>query len=149
MPRVSAASLSRSYLTPPFAEATVADAMRRGLFSCPSATPVSALARIMATERVHAVIVTGAEGKDGWGIVTDQELLDATAGNLDAPAGEFVQDDPLVVKPAESLKAAAELLRRHRTSHVLVGDPKSGPPIGILSTLDVAAVVAWGWDSDR
>ena len=143
---VSAVSLSRSYLTPPFAEASVADAMRRGLFSCPSDATVADLAKVMATERVHAVLVTGVEGKDGWGIVTDQELLDAVAERLEAPAGEFVQDDPLIVQPAESLRAAAELMRSRRVGHVLVGDPKSGPPIGIVSTLDVAAVVAWGRD---
>ena len=50
----------------------------------------------------------------------------------------------MMVKPSERLEAAVELMRRHGVTHVLVGDPESERPIGVLSSLDVAGVVAWG-----
>jgi CBS domain-containing protein len=49
-----------------------------------------------------------------------------------------------MVKPSEPLRAAVELMRRHGVTHLLVGDPKSDHPIGVLSSLDVAGIVAWG-----
>ncbi len=33
---------------------------------------------------------------------------------------------------------------RNRVSHLVVTDAEAGRPIGILSTLDVAGVLAWG-----
>jgi CBS domain-containing protein len=32
----------------------------------------------------------------------------------------------------------------HRVSHLVVTDAEAGRPIGILSTLDLAGVLAWG-----
>jgi CBS domain-containing protein len=48
-----------------------------------------------------------------------------------------------MVKPSERLDTAVELMQRHGVTHLLVGDPKAGHPIGVLSTLDVAGIVAW------
>jgi len=51
----------------------------------------------------------------------------------------------VMVKPSELLSSAVELMERHRVTHLLVGDPgSSSPPIGVLSSLDVAGIVAWG-----
>ena len=49
-----------------------------------------------------------------------------------------------MVKPSEKLRHAIELMERNGVSHLLVGDPQSARPIGVLSTLDVAGIVAWG-----
>jgi hypothetical protein len=35
-------------------------------------------------------------------------------------------------------------MARHGATHALVVDPASHRPIGILSTLDIARVLAWG-----
>ena len=42
------------------------------------------------------------------------------------------------------LTEAIELMEQHQTTHVLVGDPESHHPIGVLSSLDIAGIVAWG-----
>ena len=42
------------------------------------------------------------------------------------------------------LREAGELMLSHGTTHVVVIDPEIQRPIGILSTLDIAGVLAWG-----
>ena len=44
----------------------------------------------------------------------------------------------------EPLERAVELMLEHGVSHVVVADPDGGPPLGIVSSLDVAGVIAWG-----
>ena len=46
--------------------------------------------------------------------------------------------------PDEPLEAACELMRAHGVSHVMVVDPQQNQPLGVVSTLDVAGIVAWG-----
>jgi len=33
---------------------------------------------------------------------------------------------------------------RHAVSHALIVDPRSDRPVGVVSTLDIAGIVAWG-----
>jgi CBS domain-containing protein len=48
------------------------------------------------------------------------------------------------VAPGERLQAAAQLMPRHDVSHLMVVDPAGHVPVGVLSTLDIAGIVAWG-----
>jgi CBS domain-containing protein len=50
----------------------------------------------------------------------------------------------VTVAPDEPLEAACELMRAHAVSHVMVVDPRQNQPLGVMSTLDVAGIVAWG-----
>ena len=50
-------ALQGSYLTPSLEHARVADAMRAGVISCPPDTSMEDVARIMASNHVHAVVV--------------------------------------------------------------------------------------------
>ena len=131
-----------SYLTPSLEHARVADAMRAGVISCPPDTSMEAVARIMATNHVHAVVVSA--GDAPWGVVTDQDMLEVASAAPDRLAGTCATTDPVMVKPSEPLEKAVELMRQHGTTHLLVGDPESHHPIGVLSSLDVAGIVAWG-----
>jgi CBS domain-containing protein len=42
------------------------------------------------------------------------------------------------------LRDAVQEMLAHRVSHVIVADPAAQRPVGVLSTLDVAGVLAWG-----
>ena len=53
--------ISHSFEAPPFERATVLDAMRLGVVSCPPDTTLREVARIMATYRIHSVVVTDVE----------------------------------------------------------------------------------------
>ena len=63
------------------------------------------------------------------------ELADATAGQIAAT-------DPVIVRAADTLAHAAQLMAEHETAHVVVVDPVTGEPVGILSSLDIARVMA-------
>jgi len=135
-------TLQGSYLTPSFEHARVSDAMRTGVISCPPDASMESVARMLATNHVHAVVVIG--GDAPWSVVTDSDLLGVASEAAERLAGSCATSDPVMVKPSDSLSHAVELMAQHGITHLLVGDPQSGPPMGVLSTLDVAGIVAWG-----
>ena len=137
-------ALEGSYLTPSFEHARVADAMRTGLITCPPDTSMDSVARIMSSNHLHAVVVTGLAGGAPWGIVSDTDLLTVAPDASDRLAGSCATEDPVMAKPSDRLADAVELMRERGVTHLVVGDPGSDHPIGILSTLDVAGIVAWG-----
>jgi CBS domain-containing protein len=117
----------------------VQDAMHFGFVSCRSDTPLRTVARLMSTSRVHAVLVTAygeqePTGGESWGIVADTDLIRAAgAAGLDEQAAGAVATVPA---------ATARLMVEEKASHLIVVDPRSGKPIGMLSTLDVARALA-------
>ena len=135
---------SGSYLMPSFQHPRVADAMRPGLISCPPDSSMRDVARIMSTNHVHAVVVRGVAGGGGWGVVSDRDLLKVAAGAEDQDAGSCASEVLVTVAPEELLEVACELMRAHSVSHVMVVDPSNNQPLGVVSTLDVAGIVAWG-----
>jgi CBS domain-containing protein len=102
------------------------------------------VARMMVTNHIHAVVVRGVKDSGAWGVVTDRDLLAAAAGAEDAEAGACASEVLVTVAPDEPLEAACELMRAHGVSHVMVVDPQQNQPLGVVSTLDVAGLVAWG-----
>lgn len=133
-----------SYLIPSFQHALVADAMRPGVISCPPDSSMRDVARIMTTNHVHAVVVRGIAGGGAWGVVTDRDLLRVATGAEDQNAGSSASEVLVTIAPEERLEVACELMRAHGVSHVMVVDPQHNQPLGVVSTLDVAGIVAWG-----
>ena len=136
---------------PAFEHATVADAMRAGIISCHADTSLRAIAELMASYHVHAVVVdrgaveSDASAGQAWGIVSDFELAHAAArGELQTTAGELAGLVAAFIGPAEPLQRAAELMVEHRVSHLIVSTAPTARPIGIISTLDLAVALAWG-----
>jgi CBS domain-containing protein len=138
------APLEGSYLTPAYEHARVSDAMRSGVIACPSDTSMQTIAQIMATNHVHAVVLSGLAEHGPWAVVTDRDVLEVAAEAPDRLAGSCATTEPLTIEPAQHLQEAARLMREHDLSHLLVVDPGTGSPIGVLSTLDVAGIVGWG-----
>ena len=150
MPDSTTQTSRGSYLMPSLEHATVADAMHPGIVSCETDATLPDVARLMATHHVHCVAVTHtAYDRSGepyvWGIISDLDLVRAgvSAGEADS-AGDLAQQPTISVKPTEPLRRAAELMPRHNVSHLVVVHPATLRPIGVLSTLDVAGVLAWG-----
>jgi CBS domain-containing protein len=131
------------------AETTVADVMHPGVLTCPPATPLRGVARMMARYRVHAVVVSTEESEADdaigmWGFVSDTDLVAAAArGDIDGrTAGGSAQTPIVTLHPHEPLWRAAELMDEHDVSHLLVLASVSERPVGIVSTLDVARALA-------
>lgn len=138
-----------SYLMPALEHATVADAMHPGIVSCDPDAPLTEVARMMATHHVHCLAVIGVSREEPvcgvWGIVSDLDLIRAGIREDEEPTARTLAVQPLVtVEPAMALRDAAELMLRHGTSHLVAVDAEAGRPVGILSTLDIAGVLAWG-----
>ena len=126
----------------------VGDAMTTGVISCPPETPLRVVARIMAQRRVHAVYVFDYGMEDDetvelWGLVSDLDLVAAARGEIDAERARDVSITPLVtVFSDDSLDRAGRLMAEYGVSHLAVLDPATSRPIGVLSTLDIARIVA-------
>jgi CBS domain-containing protein len=137
-----------SYLMPAFENASVADAMRPGVMSCPPDVPAISIARMMATRHIHAVViervqVDAVHGEHPvWGIVSDLDLARAAcAGAEDLTAGELAAE-PVTIEPTASLVEAARMMDEQATAHLIVVEDLR--PVGMLSTLDIAGALAWG-----
>jgi CBS domain-containing protein len=127
----------------PLEKYTVLNALHLGLVECEADADVRALARAMAEHTVHSVVVRGIQRPRSWGIVSDLDLMAAMRPeSLGATAGQLAASDPVVVEPSETLGRAAQLMAEHQTAHVLVVDPVTDEPVGILSSLDVARFMA-------
>ena len=138
-----------SPIYPALSRLRVVDAMHPGLISCSLDTPLRTVARMMATYRVHAILVTahGEEELPGgrlWGVVSDGDLLRAAeGGDLDEQPARTIAAAPiLTVATTDELAGAARLMVEHEASHLIVIEPQSARPIGVLSTLDVARALA-------
>jgi CBS domain-containing protein len=136
-------------LPPSFEQATVADVMRPGVLSCAPDVPDRIVARMMVTHGFHAVVVTdipAAGARDEpflWGVVSDFDLL-RMARRRDEPltARELAATEALTVAPECPLPEAVRLMDEHHVRHVVVVHARR--PVGMLSTLDVAGVLARG-----
>lgn len=135
-----------SYRIPRLEHARVADAMRHGLLSCPADASLRAAARTMSTQHVHMILATDPADGSPVGALSDQGLLRAVLEhrNDDPELGEVVERDMDTISSAEPLAEAIELMRERGTSHLIVRDAQTGRPSGVLSTLDIAGVLAWG-----
>jgi CBS domain-containing protein len=127
----------------------VVDAMHPRLISCDPEAQLRSVARMMATYRVHAILVKehGDESLPGGGVcgvVTDTDLLrSAETGDLDERTARSIASAPVpTVTTDQPLASAAEVMLEHGASHLVVVEPHSALPIGVLSTLDIAAALA-------
>lgn len=122
--------------------------MRRGVLSCPPETGIRAVAEMMAANHVHSLVVTGfgdgGPGRDGWAVISDLDLMNALrTESEEEPTAADVAKRPVVVAASDSAGRAAQLMCEHSTSHLVVVDEEARPA-GVVSTLDLAAALAWG-----
>jgi CBS domain-containing protein len=116
--------------------------MTPGILTCTRSAPLRAVATMMAAHRVHAIVVfDGGDNVAPWGVVSDLDLVDAI--DTDGTAGSVAASPVVTVTVDDTLAHAAQLMREHATSHLIVVTDESSPlPIGVLSTLDIARVYA-------
>jgi len=121
--------------------------MHEGVLSCGPDATLAEIASTMAEHRVHAVVVEGARrdaSHDVWGIVSDLDIV----GRCGAPDVHEVRARDLAATPAvvigrdATLAEAARLMHDYDIHHLLVAEPGDRRPVGVLSTLDIAAAMA-------
>ena len=138
------------YPVAPFSTATVSALMHHGVVSCTPDASLTAVARAMQSHGVHCVLVTGIEGAETaehfvWAVLTDTDLLAAVArGGRDQRAGDVAATDAPTVEPGFSLQDAARIMAEQRVSHLIVVDPETERPIGVIASSDVVRSLALG-----
>jgi predicted transcriptional regulator len=125
-----------------FEQARVSDAMRHGVITCQPEATLQTVARAMATNHVHSVVVT-AGGDAPCGVVSERQLLLAAGRGAVNSTASSLAEDPVTVFDDAPLPNAARLMAGHGVSHVLVVNA-GGRPLGVLSALDIARVLAGG-----
>jgi CBS domain-containing protein len=137
-------------IAPQLKEAQAGAVMHPGIVTCGPDVPLWRVARSMAEHRVHCIAVSGvgeagAHGQHfSWGLIDDMELvLAAHSGTLTRAAGTIASAAPPAVNESDTLDRAASLMISEHAPHVIVIGP-SGLPSGIISTLDIASVLAAG-----
>jgi CBS domain-containing protein len=113
--------------------------MHPGVLTCSPDDRLQAVAAIMATHRVHAVVITSANGDRPLGVVSDLDVVAAVAGRSECTARQAGATEPLTVSADAPLETAAQLMNEHAVAHLVVLDADGGYPLGVLSSLDVAA----------
>lgn len=120
----------------------VGDVMHYGILSCRGEATLQEVAEIMATRHVHAVAITNGDGARPVGVVSDVDIAAAIASGNHPNTAQAAATEPLAVSSDERLTWAAQLMTDGGATHLVVADAADGQPIGVLSTLDMAAVYA-------
>ena len=128
--------------------ALVEDVMHPGILSCGPEDDLATVARTMAEHHVHAVVVSGIEPtacggeRLTWGLISALDLAAAALAGADSDAGRLASSEIVTVEPREPLERAVQLMTEHQLTHLLVVADER--PVGVVSTLDVAACLAVG-----
>jgi len=140
---------STANLRPELVDVSVATAMHPGVLTCPPETPLREVARMLAMYNVHGVFIYPQEDEQEddvplLRVVSDLDLVSAAAsGDLDdRTAGGSAAGRVVEVSGRDTLQSAAQLMKKYRTSHLVVVEPDTMRPVGVLSTLDLAAALA-------
>jgi CBS domain-containing protein len=137
------------YLAPSLAYATVGHVMHPGILCCSPDATLAEVARMMTAHRVHCIAVMGISHDQrgeslAWGIISDLDLLEAGVdGHAGKTAASLARQPIISVPPAIPVRDAAQLMLTHGAAHIVVVDSDTQHPVGILSTLDIARILAW------
>jgi CBS domain-containing protein len=128
----------------PTEPAVVGTVMHTGVVTCPPGASLRTVAGLLAAHRIHAVVVWSEEeiGRRPYAVVTDRDVVLAHArGKLDDCTARDAASEPTVTVRAElDLRYASELMAQNGTTHLVVVTAE-GTPVGIVSSLDIAAAV--------
>ena len=132
---------SRTQL-PALVNVRVGDCMHQGVLTCSAGDSLRDVATIMASHRVHAVVIVRGDAQRPEGVISDLDVLTAVATGAECTAGQAAATESLTISADVNLEAAAHLMSEHGVSHLVVVDAGGGYPVGVLSSLDIAAVYA-------
>jgi len=123
----------------------VRDGMSREVLTIGPGHTLRQAARQMSARRVGAAVVVDAD-RDGPGILTERDVLDALAAGQDPDtevAGDHLTSDLVFAAPDWPLERAAAAMMRGGFRHLVVTDRDE--VIGMLSVRDIVKI----WSEDR
>lgn len=123
---------------------TIGEVMSGPLVTCAPDVPIRDVAALMVRHRIHAVVVQPDLYADAGdrAVISDLDLVGAVAADVDSTAAGAVAAGPLpMLAPDASPERAAQEMAEYAVTHLLVV-PDDGAPVGIVSALDIAGVLA-------
>jgi CBS domain-containing protein len=125
-------------------ELLVEDVMHSGVIVCPRELEVPSLADAMVANRAHAVVVSSRANGPPL-VVSDLAVIRVLVEQGDhVQAGMLAREPAVLVDAGDSLTVAIESMAVRYVDRLLVADPVSGALVGVVSALDVAAVIGGG-----
>jgi CBS domain-containing protein len=119
--------------------------MSAPLIVCRPDDPVRDVARLMIANRVHAIVVEPDPERGGdapWGVVTDLDLIASGLPAADHRSAADACSPSLTILAAdEPAELAAQLMAERGDHHVVVVEPGTRRPVGVLSSLDLLELV--------
>ena len=137
----------------PFADATVEDVMTKGIVTCGPEASLGDVARMLIGYGIHCLVVTyppSRGGRERWGVISDLDLV--AAAGTDQTAGEAARTDVVSVPSDAPLARAAKRMVEYGVHHLVVVEPETAYPIGIVSTTGLTralAVTPWETEGHR
>ena len=123
--------------TPTLAALEAGEVMAPGLVACPPGAALTEVATLMCIHQVHAVVVDPGTPS----VLTARDVVRGVLAGA-ASAAEAVAGEPSSVCTQDTLEAVAERMVVEHADHVLVRDSSEGPARGVVSSFDLAAVLA-------
>ena len=113
------------------------EVMAPRLVACPPSAALTEVATLMSVHQVHAVVVeAGAPG-----LITARDVVRAVLAGA-TNAAETHAGEPASVSTYDTLQTVAERMVDHHVGHVLVHERGEGQVRGVVSSFDIAAVLA-------
>ena len=113
------------------------EVMAPRLVACPPSAALTEVATLMCVHQVHAVVVDPGAPK----LITARDVVRGVLAGATS-AAEAVAGEPSSVSTHDTLQTVAERMVADHAAHVLVRDGGEGQARGVVSTFDIAAVLA-------
>lgn len=127
---------------PTFADATVSEVSSHIVVSCAPATRLAAVAATMASQSSHMAVILAPGARRALVISALDLIRAALDGGLDRTAAEIARGPMASIGGSAKLSEAVTMMARRDVAHLLVAEPGADRPAGVLSSLDVASVLA-------
>ena len=125
----------------PGSDAPVSHAMNSGVVTCRPDASLTLVASIMAGYGLHALVIEP-DHETVPILLSDLDLVTAALEQPNALAGEIAREPAATVAADTTLGEAVSMMAAKLTPHLLVVEPGSGVAAGMLSSLDVTAVLS-------
>ena len=121
---------------------SVAEYASAAILSCGRNAPLDEVAALMTENGVHAVVVVDDRAAEPP-VISDLDLIAAVASGHfeELMASDVAGTEGVSIFRDDTLTRAAQLLAEHRVSHLVVRNERR-EPVGILSSLDLAAAIS-------
>jgi CBS domain-containing protein len=113
------------------------DVMAPGLVACPPGAALTEVATLMGVHQVHAVVVDPAAPR----LITARDVVRGVLAGA-TQAGEAIAGEVPSVAPHDTLQTVARRMVDDQVAHVLVREHGEGQARGVISSFDIAAVLA-------